>query len=62
MLNDVHMMVLAIVASQAGIAVLLFGMALLEPTAAGSTHRAGQPRQVPVPREAGRRSPGGRHR
>jgi len=63
MLNDVHVMVLVIVASQAGIAILLIVMAVLEPGRPGRNTPGGAARQVPVHREAARRSPAaGRHR
>ncbi|MDT0183463.1 hypothetical protein Q9S36_25065 [Microbacterium sp. ARD31] len=52
MSNDVHMMAIAIVATQAGIAVLLMLMANLEPGSRGRDTHSSPPRQVPVRREA----------
>ena len=44
MLNDFHMMVLAVLASQGGIALLLMVMAMLEPEKSGAGARPTQGR------------------
>lgn len=57
MSNDVHVMVLAVVASQAAIAVLLVVMASLEPTGRERDAPRGAVRQVPVRPDAERGDP-----
>ena len=52
--NDVHMMVLTILATQAGIAVLLIVTAMLEPGRRAQDTSARASRPAPVPRGASR--------